>query len=252
MSTLPAVAPHRDLLTLGPAGLVLACDSIGGIGPKEEDTVFAHGSTVGHFVARGPLLELICAGAQPVAVANTLCMAADETGAHMIEGVRSIAREVGVATDAVTGSTEDNVATRSTGVGLTAIGQRARTDARVSLPGDVVVCAGLPRSAPRDTLYPTHPDLVPIRQVQAAMSAGLVHDALPVGSHGVAREVEQLAQTAGLQVRRLRAAAVDIHASGGPSTCVLLSCAAADVERLASAFPAPTPVAVVARLAPTT
>lgn len=249
MTTHPKTSAHRDLLFLEPAGqTVIACDSIGGIGPKAADTVFATAATVGAFALRGPLLEVLCAGAQPVAVTNTLCMAADDAGGQMLETVRSAAHEAGVPFHAVTGSTEDNVTTVTTAVGVTVVGQRPSDGDQVARPGDVVVCAGLPRSAPHDELYPQHRDIVGVAQVRSAMATGFVHDALPVGSKGVAFELGQLATTAGLDICWVRDQPVEVRASGGPSSCVLFSCAPADVDALMAVFPEPTPVCAVAEL----
>ena len=63
------------------------------------------------------------------------------------------------------------------------------------------------------------------------MASGKVHDCVPVGSHGVAWEAEQLAATAGLRVESQHTD-VDLTHSGGPSTCLVLACAPGDVEEL--------------------
>jgi len=64
----------RDLLVFEATGsLVIACDSIGGIGPKPADTIAADARTTAHFGVRVPLLEVLCAGARPIALVDTLC-----------------------------------------------------------------------------------------------------------------------------------------------------------------------------------
>ena len=249
MKPLPEVRAVRDLLIVDePGSIVLACDSVGGIGPKEHDSFPAEAWTTAHFATRVPLLEVICAGGQPLAVINALCIAGDETGQEMIEAVRALAAEAGVPAHAVSGSTEDNVPTTATGIGVTVLGRLTGATERRSRPGDVVLCAGLPRSAPEHTLYPGHPEVVPIPEVQAAVATGIAHDALPVGSKGLVWEVQQLAATSNLEVHWAPERPVDVHASGGPSSCVLLSCSAADADRLRASFSPSTPVAVVARL----
>lgn len=249
MSTIPEVRTVRDLLVIDePGSIVLACDSVGGIGPKEHDSFPAAAWTTAHFATRVPLLEVICAGAQPLAVINALCIAADETGREMIDAVRALAAEAGVPAHAVSGSTEDNVHTTATGIGVTVLGQLTAATERRSRADDVVLCAGLPRSAPQHTLHPGHPDVVPIREVQAAVATGLAHDALPVGSKGLIWEVQQLAETSDLAVRWDPDSPVDAHASAGPSSCVLLSCSATAADRLRATFAPTTPVSIVARL----
>lgn len=249
--TTAQVTRVRDLLLLDEGGsrLVVACDSVGGIGPKPADTFAIDAASTGHFATRVPLLEVLCAGARPLVVVNNLCVEAEPTGREMIDAVRALAASVGVPPENVTGSTEDNVETRSTGIGVTVIGRLEGTSRPGgSLPGDVVVCLGLPRSAPGDRLRVGHPDLVDIGELAAALATGLVHDALPVGSKGLAWEVPLLASTAGLALTWEPEHPVPVEASGGPSSCVLVSCDPADVPRLRGCFAATLPVHVVARL----
>jgi len=243
----PAVRRVRDLLVLD-ADLVVATDSIGGIGPKPADTVLADPATVAHFALRVPLLEVLCAGARPIAVVDDLCVELDPTGQPMIAEIRRLAAEAGVHPDAVTGSTEDNVATVATGIGVTVLGRLGGNGllSGGSRAGDVVLCAGLPLSAPRDEIRIGHPGQVPVAAVAAALASGLVHDALPVGSKGLAWEVPQLAVPAGLTVEWTPSAITPTD-SGGPASCVLFSCAAESVGALAALL-APAPVHAVAVL----
>lgn len=240
----------RDLLILdAPGRLVVACDSVGGIGPKPADTVPATARTTAHFATRVPLLEVLCAGARPIAVVDTLCVERAGLGEELIAEVRSLAGEAGVPAEAVTGSTEDNVPTRATGIGVTVLGllPPGRRVGGTAWAGDVVLCAGLPLSAPRDHLFPGHPGQVPLDAVRRALASGLVHEALPVGSRGVAHEVNQLAANAGLVAAEVPSG-VSPTDSGGPSSCVLFACAAADADALADVLGAGVPLAAVARL----
>ena len=250
----PRVQTLRDLIVLGDGdgGLVVACDSIGGIGPKPADTVSTSAAIVGHFAARVPLLEVMCAGAEPVVIVNTLCVEQDPTGREMIGAIREIAEQAGVVPEAVTGSTEENVITQATGIGITVIGRLGPDGLRAgnARPGDVVLCAGFPRSAPHDEVYPGHPDQVAISDVRAVLGSGLVHDALPVGSKGLAWEVPQLAASAGLAVRWRADQPIPIDRSAGPSSCVLLACDPADEDAVRSHFPGRLPVHAVADLVP--
>ncbi|MFG3714965.1 hypothetical protein [Micromonospora sp. NPDC047730] len=242
----------RDLtvLDLTDSCLVVACDSVGGIGPKPHDTVAVPASTVAHFATRVPLLEVLCAGATPTLVVNTLCVEADPQGREMIAAVVALAAEVGLDADRVTGTTEDNVPTVATGIGVTVLGEAAHGALRpgASRPGDVVVCLGLPRSAPRDRVVPGHPDFVGLADLRALLDSGIVHDALPVGSKGLAWEVPQLAASAGLTVDWRTDHPVPVDRSAGPSACVLVSCRPTDLTAVRAAFPDPLPVSVVADL----
>ncbi|MFZ2624022.1 MAG: AIR synthase related protein [Propionibacterium sp.] len=223
----------RDLLIVD--DLVIACDSCGGIGPKPHDSVTSDAVTTGHFAMRVPLLEVICSGARPIALIDSLCVERDPTGQPMIDEMVRMAGQVGLAADAVGGSTEENVPTGATGVGTVVLG---RLDAPGLLrcgggrSGDVVLCLGLPRSAPRDRIVIGDPLLVSLRQVLAVARSGLAHDMLPVGSRGLGFELAQLAGTAGLELVGVEPAPICLQDSGGPASCVLASCRPADVAAL--------------------
>lgn len=239
----------RDLLILADE-LVIATDSIGGIGPKPADTVKADARTVAHFALRVPLLEVICSGATPIAVIDDLCVELEPTGRQMIDEIRRLSAEAGIPSDAITGSTEDNVLTQATGIGVTVLGRLGPGGllSGGSRPGDLVLCAGLPLSAPRDDIRIGHPGQVTVAAVSAALASGLVHDALPVGSKGLAWEVPQLAESAGLTVEWHHQDTVSRTDSAGPASCVLFSCDPHDAAALTTRLGAETPMATVARL----
>ncbi|MHB1010145.1 MAG: AIR synthase related protein [Propionibacteriaceae bacterium] len=239
----------RDLLILDDCW-VIAADSVGGIGPKPADTVRADARTVAHFALRVPLLEVICSGARPVAVIDNLCVELDPTGREMLDEIRLLAAQAGIVSEAITGSTEENVRTQATGVGVTVMGRIGPGGLLPghSHPGDVILCAGLPLSAPHDDVRIGHPSQVPVAAVSAVVAAGLVHDALPVGSKGLTWEVAQLAESAGLRAVWVEHAAFSLTASGGPASCVLLSCAPESVEVVLGAIGGGTPIHVVARV----
>ena len=238
----------RDLLILpGSPRLVVACDSVGGIGPRPADLVAVPGDVVAHFAARVPLLEVICSGARPIALINTLCHARAEAGSFM-DTFRRVAAQAGIPPEAVTGSTEENVPSPATGVGVTVIGAEEKSlIAGGSRAGDIVVCVGWPRSAPRDEVFIGHPDIVGLETVRSLIGSGLVHDALPVGSRGIGFETNQLACSAGLTAHPL-AHPIPSGDSGGPATCVLLAGDPDDEPRLRALVPAHLPWHRIARL----
>lgn len=240
----------RDLLVLdSPGKLVIACDSIGGIGPKPADTVQVSSETVAHFGVRVPLLEVLCAGARPVVLANALCVERDPTGQQMIDAIAELAVEAGIAADAVTGSTEENAPTTETGIGVTVIGLLAPgQELPKARAGDVVVCVGLPVSAPDFEIYIGRPDQVNVAEVRRAIASGLVHDALPVGSRGVAYELDEMARVAGLRAEWDPHCPVDGGRSGGPASCVLFACEPDSVADLVHLLEPGRPWAIIGTL----
>lgn len=242
------VRPVRDLLIVdGSPPLVIACDSVGGIGPRPADLVRVPADVVAHFAARVPLLEVLCSGARPVALINTLCHDMAEATVF-INTFRAVASEVGIRPDAVTGSTEENVPSPATGVGVTVIGTLAGDLLTGGgRPGDVVICVGWPRSAPHDEVFIGHPDIVPLSTVQALVTTGAVHDALPVGSRGIGYEAGQLTESSGCALTWLPHP-LPLDASGGPASCVLFACDPASVPDLRNTVPGHVPWHPVAEL----
>lgn len=234
--------------------LVIACDSIGGIGPKPGDTVAATAYTTGFFAVRTPLLELLCAGAFPRLIVNTLCFESGPQADEMIRAIVDVAAGLGLPRSAVTGTTEDNIRTTTTGIGITVIGSASPEGLRAgrSRAGDMVACLGLPRSAPQFVLAPDDPELPTVAEVAAVLAIPAVREALPVGSRGIAHELAALSDTAGLR-HRLTARhsgqgdGLDVLASGGPASCVLVSLDPAALPALRS-LRADLPVTLVAEL----
>ena len=128
-----------------------------------------------HFALRVPLLEVLCAGAEPIAVIDDLCVELEPLGAQMIAEICRLAAEAGVAPR---GDHRQHRGQRGHGghrdQGVTVLGRR-RPGRRVgggSQPGDLLVCAGLPISAPHHEVYIGHPDQVSVAAVTASLASG--------------------------------------------------------------------------------
>jgi len=233
----------RDLSVL-PLGagvsLVFACDALGGIGPKLHDTCHTDGYTLGRFAARVPLAEVLACGATPLLVANMLAVERDPTGAAILAGVRDEAVAAGLDPDAITGSTEENVPTLATGVGIAVLGLVAAGQSRLGRGrvGDLVVCVGVPKSAPRDIVTLDDPDILDLPALLRLLASGtntdtnIVGDVLPVGSRGLRAEADDLAASAGLRFVPDLATVRDLAHSGGPVTCALATLAPAALPTL--------------------
>lgn len=243
--TADAVRTVRDLLLLElTAGMkmVIACDSDGGIGPKEKDLVQVPGEVLGHFAARVPLMEILASGAVPALVVNTLAVEMEPTGLTIIAGIREETVAAGMdAERMVTGSTEDNVPTVQTGLGVVVIGFVTGEDFRPgkSISDDLVICVGSPKSAPDDEVTLDDPKIADTRCVRILAGLDFVHDILPVGSKGIAHEQSELAHCAGLTLIPREDPGVDIFKSAGPSTCVLASIPPDTIDKVRSAIQQP-------------
>ena len=221
----------RDLTCLRVAPqwqLVVACDSLGGIGQKPLDLVQAAPETVGHFSLRVPLLEVICAGARPFLIIDTLSVEAGAYGQAILAGIKALAAEAGLIDDVhFNGSTEKNVLSQQTGLGVTVVGMADSVNARLgtSMPGDLLLLVGLPKSAPAHDVRIGDPDIVTLREVEWLRAQNGVHDMVPVGSRGVAEEAHQLAEYS-RTTPILDGAFANARDSGGPHTSVLVACSA--------------------------
>lgn len=238
----------RDLLVveLFPnVNLVVASDSTGGIGPKEKDTFPAPGYLLGRLAARVPLMEMLSAGATPLLVVDTLSVEMSPTGEEIIKGVREEVELSGLAgSKVVTGSTEDNVPTVATGMGVVAIGIAEEKDLRPgkSQAGDAVVCVGFPKSAPEDEVRLDDTEIADVGCVRTLSRAGFIHDILPVGSHGSGFEANEMARTSNLKLNITDDTTIPLKKTGGPSTCVLVSMRTEKVEELRSIVNQPVTV----------
>jgi len=235
----------RDLtvMTINPHQyLVIACDSDGGIGSKPLDTVQVPNSLLATFAVRVPLFELIACGAEPFLVVDCLSVEYEDTGKEIIDTIKSYSRKAGLTQDVqFTGSTEENVPTLQTGIGITVLGL---ADQDKFYPGkskrrDVVVCAGIPKSAPEFELTIDDPDLLSIEDLILLRKHPEVGDMIPVGSKGLHFEANQLADSASLLFIPNKDSAIDLLRSGGPSSCVLLTIGREHVSTLSAVISAP-------------
>jgi len=239
MNTVSSVLPVRrvrDLTVMeldAERLLVIACDSVGSIGPKPADRYPASARTVAHFAARVPLVEVLAAGARPEVIVDTLSVEMHPTGAEMIAEFQAVAAELGLGPERVTGSTEDNVTSDATGVGVTVIASATRDDLRPgrALPGDRVYCVGRPTSAPQDRVEIGDPRMVSLGLLARIVELAGVGDALPVGSRGVGHELGVLAESNGLTLLEVRHE-LDLARSGGPASCVLVTVRPSAATRL--------------------
>lgn len=219
----------RDLLVLrvGDDGLlVLSCDSNASVGDKPHDVLARAPEEAGYAAAKVALMEVLAAGATPLIVADNLCVELEPTGRRVIDGIRAACAEL-QAGPVLTGSSETNLPTTQTGIGVTVLGYVAAARCLLggSQPGDVVIAAGRPRGGHRDPYAETDPDVAGIGTVRRLAGRPGTHEIVPVGSRGIAAELADLSGTAGLTLTLASAHGLDLRRSGGTSTVVLAAVA---------------------------
>lgn len=219
----------RDLLVTeltNDLWMIVSSDSDGGIGPKKFDTVFSPPYDLGRLGARVPLMEMIASGSTPLLVVDVLAVEMDPTGKEIIKGVIDEAVEAGLNNSTVvTGSTEDNVQTVQTGMGVVIIGLVEKKDFNPgkSVKSDIVVSIGKPKSAPEFKVLYNDPEIANTKTVRLLNQLPFIHDILPVGSKGIKHEFYEIGKSAGLNPYYFDVEEVDISKSAGPSTCCLVS-----------------------------
>jgi selenophosphate synthetase-related protein len=222
--------------------LVVAVDSDGGIGPKPNDVVRVSGYDAGRFGTRVPLMEILACGAVPIAAFDSLAVEMEPLGREIIRGVRDELHSIGLPAEfPLSGSTEDNVPTSQTGMGVVVLGCVKRSDFRPgsSMNGDEIFAIGTPKSGPEDTIDLKDRDIADSTSLARILHVTGVHDILPVGSKGIMHEVEELARTASLEFVPHPMESIDKRKSAGPSTCFLVSAAPGTEELLSLAAERP-------------
>jgi len=222
--------------------LIVAVDSDGGIGPLEGDVVKCSAYQTGRFAIRVPLLEILASGAIPIAAFDMLTVPMKPYGVEIIDGIRDELAEAGFDDDfPISGSTEDNVPTNQTGIGTTILGFVHKSEFRpgTSQPGDILLCLGIPKSGPEDTITLDDNDIISQQDFYQIRQIKAVHDILPVGSHGILFEAEEMRRLAGLNIEYLDYPVINLKKSAGPATCVLVSCTEDAVTNIKNKIKAP-------------
>lgn len=210
--------------------LVAACDSSGGIGTKELDVVRVSPNITGRFAARVALLEILSVGAMPRIIAVTVTNELEPTGKAILQGVRDELASLGMSSLSIVVSTEKNMPTLQTGVGVSVTGLVKGTAMRVlsSQVGDLVYCLGIPKVGAEVTSA-EDPEAVQGKHIISLLNNVGVHDIVPVGSQGIKGEAELLAREISCRFEPIPCH-VDLFKSGGPSTCLIFTSSVAREE----------------------
>lgn len=225
------IQQYRDIQLIHQGGegyLAVACDVSAYIGPLKRDKVKINGRKAGYYAAAVPLMELMAIGAKPMSVINTLGVAMDPVGARVIEGVKAAMAESGIPTACLTGSTEDNMPSDSTSIGITVVAQldKALLTSYRPKAGQWLMVVGIPKVGAtflQEEVVEGRGEVVDIATVRAIRRVRGIGHMLPIGSKGIAGEVDVLLALEGLGLEEERTT-LDMAGSAGPSSCMLVSC----------------------------
>jgi hypothetical protein len=205
--------------------IVIACDSCGAIGSKDLDIVKVSPYIVGRLTARVALMEVISVGAVPKTLAVTISNEPYPTGEEIINGVNDEVKSMSLGVLPIAVSTEKNMETRQTAIGVTVIGLCERENLRISMskPGSLLYCLGIPKVG-NEIKDVDDVDIVQGNYVRELLKIKGIHDIVPVGSGGILKEIEALCSNVNCKFIFEPEREIDVIKSAGPSTCLIFTC----------------------------
>lgn len=212
--------------------LVVTCDSIGAIGSKEMDCIRVPPQVSGYETAKVALAELLSLGAVPIALSDGLCVEMNPTGSQMITGIKKAIAQLSEYSISLTGSCEDNIPTVQTGAGITAIGliHPLKVLHRLTQKGDIGVLFGKPLYG--DSFTKELDKALNLTDFKAVRNIKSLKEMVPVGSKGIAYEIEKVADDNEHSFKWKKDLPFDIHQSGGPAACCIGTIAKENLDSL--------------------
>lgn len=202
--------------------LGIACDSCGGIGLKEHDMVKASPQLVAYQTGKVVLAELMSMGFTPMIMADGLAVEMNDTGKQLIEGFNEVLSKLKTTKVHLTGSTEENIKTVQTSMGVTCIGmcEKNKLKYKKTEKGDICLLIGLPLVG-NDVV--NNPDkILDIDNFEQLYICDYIKEMLPVGSRGTSAELKDLCDYNNLNIKLEHNINVDLNHSGGPScSCII-------------------------------
>lgn len=202
-------------------GFVVTTDNSGGIGEKPHDIVSVPDQVTAYFAARVALLEQWAAHADPVSVLIHNFTGPDSWTAY-VSGVEQAFEEAGCEQPPITGSTETNMELLQSALAVTMIGEKRAVRDATDLEW---YAFGTPLVG--NEVVERRSDIASLRAIKEAMDTGIVNQIWPVGSTGILAEYRRLSGDSAIEIE----ADVDLRASAGPSTSVLIGIGAANIEK---------------------
>jgi len=207
--------------------LIISCDSSGGIGNKEKDIVRIKPELAGFFAAFVPIVEVLATKGQVLSIVDTLCVEMEPTGKRIISGIKEAIISIGLDPDLLTGSTEDNIPTTSTGIGVTVIGSipKDKLDNKRITTNSELFLVGLPKVGQEfleEEVIGNARETLTLELMTLFNKEDMILDMIPVGSKGIEYEAGVLVNRHSLNIILDPIVNIDYKKSAGPSTCLLV------------------------------
>ena len=202
--------------------MVIACDSCGGIGLKSGDSFKCPPLQVGKYTAKVALFEVLCSGADVVSITNAVCNEMNPTGEEIIKGIKEELKLLKIDNVTLTGSTEENMITNSTAVGITVIGIAENEKLKVNnVNCDCkLISIGIPKVG-NEIKLDNDKEIASYEDLNILLNIEGVLEIVPVGSKGIMYECEQLAINNNLNLEVNKDITVDLYKSAGPGTVLI-------------------------------
>jgi hypothetical protein len=202
--------------------LTIAADSLGAIGMKPGDAIQVAPEICGRMTARVCLMETLAVGAIPFALVALTCNEREPTGMSLLSGIQSELADAGYPDLSIGGSTEDNVPTNMTAMGITLLGECKKPSWQIAQAGDAVYLLGKPYVGEAVLAnLAVLPAPMFIRQLRGMIGIG---DVIPCGSRGIAWELHVLEEETGLHTKLTSDFDLSmLWGSAGPATCAIVT-----------------------------
>ncbi|PID82684.1 MAG: hypothetical protein CSB16_00150 [Clostridiales bacterium] len=218
--------------------MVIACDVSAGIGDREHDIIKLDPFKCGYYAAFVPVVELLSIRAKAEVFVNTLSVEYDPTAKKIIEGIREV-MENSYGELPLTGSTEDNINTTFTSIGITIIAKISKEGAnKVINPSKEFIeeiidsklyLVGKPKVGKEfleEEIVGNAGECISLDAVIKLSDDKNNLVLLPIGSKGIAYEISVLEKRFGLQYHKNIEddfkEDIDMKKSAGPSTAILV------------------------------
>lgn len=214
--------------------LLLACDSLGGIGEKEGDELSVPLEISAQFTARVALAEILAASGEPLALSVTLSIEPYPWLDAVKRGILRELRAIGRENIPLLFSSEKNIPTRATGLGVTVLGKRRRDPPK---PQEGILCAlGIPSCGA--TVLENLDSIADLRDILCLQELLPEAPTLPVGSRGIFCEALNFIEGTPLVLCLNPEPPFPLYTSCGPAT-VLLFASPREIEELRPHFAKP-------------
>ena len=210
----------------------ISCDSCGAIGNKEFDVVKATPQITAYQTAKVALAELMSMGFTPLVLSNGLAVEMNDTGKQLIEGFNSALSMLKTCKVHLTGSTEENMKTVQTSMGVTCIGvcDKDKLKYKKTTNHDICILLGLPLVG-NDVI--NNPDkILDVSDYENLYLCDIIKEILPIGSRGISSELNDLCEYNNLNFKYKDNISLDITKSAGPSCCCLITLDGLNIEKI--------------------